>query len=57
MKFWPQCKSRDVGVTIGGQAGKWECKACGFQGPEFPEIEMTEDEFMKYLDEEDAKLK
>lgn len=44
----PKCKSDEVGVTIGGQMGIWECHACGFRGPSFLEQEMTEDEFLDY---------
>ena len=44
----PKCKSDDVGVSIGGQMGIWECHACGFRGPSFLEQEMSEEEFLEY---------
>jgi hypothetical protein len=51
----PKCKSRDVGVVIGGGEGKgsdgWQCNKCKWKGHDIKEKELTEDEFMKYLDE------
>jgi len=52
IKFCPNCKSKDVGVMIGGKIGMWECHKCGFRAPGFPEIEVSEEEFLKGLDEE-----
>jgi len=46
----PKCKSDDVGVVI-GEVGTWQCRKCGHKGKDFIEKELTEDEFMKYLDE------
>ncbi len=31
--------------------GEWECKKCKWRGKNIEEEELTEDEFMKYLDE------
>jgi hypothetical protein len=55
----PKCRSSDVGVVISGldseeetNTGKeWECRKCKWHGTEIKEKELTEDEFMKYLDE------
>ncbi len=51
----PDCGSDDVGVVIGGDEGKgskgWECHKCKWSGKDVKELELTEDEFMKYLDD------
>ena len=45
----PKCGSDDVAVVI-GEIGMWECKKCKWKGRDIIEKELTEDEFMKYLD-------
>ena len=56
----PKCGSDDVGVIIGGEEGKgakeWECHKCKWKGYDIKEKELTEDEFMKYLDERGEKV-
>ena len=48
----PECKSDDVGVVVEKDAsGAWECRKCKWKGHEPKAEELTEDEFMKYLDE------
>ncbi len=61
----PKCGSYNVNVVLSGQessedeeessakkvVGEWECKKCGWTGKDVEEEELTEDEFMKYLDE------
>jgi ribosomal protein L37AE/L43A len=48
----PKCDSDEVGVVVGEEAkGKWECRKCGWKGSDIKEDELSEDEFMKYLDE------
>jgi ribosomal protein L37AE/L43A len=48
----PKCNSDEVGVIVGEDAkGKWNCRKCGWKGADVKEDELTEDEFMKYLDE------
>ncbi len=51
----PKCKSDDVSVVLGFDEGKgrgeWECKKCGWAGKNVIEEELSEDEFMKYLDD------
>jgi len=53
----PKCHSDDVGVVLSGSdaeegGGKeWECRKCKWKGKDIVEKELTEDEFMKYLDE------
>ncbi|MCK4647529.1 hypothetical protein KAT24_01200 [Candidatus Pacearchaeota archaeon] len=51
----PKCRSDDVTVVI-GQIGMWECKKCGWKGVDVVEKELTEDEFMKYLDEKGEEV-
>lgn len=47
VRVCPKCKSRDVGVVIGA-VGLWECRSCKNKGKEFPEIEVSEEEFLNY---------
>ena len=46
----PDCNSDELGVVI-GEVGTWECRKCDFKGHTVKEEELTEDEFMKYLDD------
>jgi ribosomal protein L37AE/L43A len=51
----PKCGSDQVNVVLTGEEGKgtkeWECRKCKWVGKNIKEDELTEDEFMKYLDE------
>ncbi len=51
----PECDSDDVGIVLGGEEGKgskgWECRHCKWAGKNIVEKILTEDEFLKYLDE------
>lgn len=53
----PKCEGYNVNVVLSGsdseQGGgkEWECKNCKWHGKNIEEKELTEDEFMKYLDE------
>ena len=51
----PKCESDNVAVVI-GKLGMWECKKCGWKGVDVKEEELTEDEFMKYLDEKGEEV-
>lgn len=55
IRVCPECGSDKVGVVLTGEEGRgtreWECKKCNWTGIEIDEKELTEDEFMKYLDE------
>ena len=46
----PKCDTDDVVVII-GEIRMWKCKKCGYKGKEIKEKELSEEEFMKYLDE------
>lgn len=50
----PKCKSDDVRVVLGGDEGRgsrgWECRKCHWSGENIVEKELTEDQFMEYLD-------
>lgn len=57
IKECPKCRSDDVGVVLsnsdaeeGGGKG-WECRKCKWKGREVIEKELSEEEFMKYLDD------
>ena len=52
----PDCGSDDVGVVLSGSdaegGGKeWVCRKCKWNGTNIVRKELTEDEFMKYLDD------
>lgn len=53
----PKCSSDDVGIVLSnsdaeeGGGKEWECRKCKWKGTNIKEKELTEDEFMKYLDE------
>ncbi len=52
----PKCGSDDVGIVLSnsdseeGGGKEWECRKCKWIGSDINEKELTEDEFMKYLD-------
>jgi len=50
----PTCGSDSVSVVLGFDEGKgkgeWECKKCKWVGKNIKETEVSEGEFMKYLD-------
>lgn len=56
----PKCKSDDVCVVLTGEDGKsaknWECRKCKWVGMDIEERELSEDEFMKYLDEKGEEV-
>ena len=60
VKKCPECGSYDVNVVLTGEEGRgakeWECKKCKWQGREIDEEELSEDEFMKYLDEKGEEV-
>lgn len=55
LRLCPKCNSDSVSVVLTGEEGKgrgeWLCKKCKWEGTNVKEKELTEDEFMKYLDE------
>ena len=64
VKKCPKCGSYDVNVVLSGSdseeesnTGKqWECKKCKWNGSNIQEDELSEDEFMKYLDEKGEEV-
>ena len=54
LKVCPKCKSDKVGIVLVGEerksAKEWECAKCKWKGKEIDEKELSEDEFMEYLD-------
>ncbi len=56
----PKCNSDEVSVVLTGEEGRgtreWECKKCKWHGKDVEEEELTEDEFMKYLDEKGEEV-
>jgi len=60
----PKCGSDDVGLVLSnidseeaGSTGKqWECKKCKWRGRDIVEKELSEEEFMKYLDEKGEEV-
>lgn len=50
----PKCESDEVEVVIGlDKKGEWKCRKCDWTGKDVKEQELSEEEFMKYLDEKD----
>jgi len=49
VRYCPKCGSDNVGVAI-GEVGVWECYDCKNKGKDFVEKELSEEEFMAYLD-------
>ena len=60
LRICPKCKSDDVAVVLTGEEGKgireWECKKCKWVGKNIDEKELTEDEFMGYLDKKGEEV-
>jgi hypothetical protein len=56
----PKCGSDNVNVVLTGEEGKgakeWECRKCKWVGKDIKESELTEEEFMKYLDEKGEEV-
>jgi len=52
----PKCGGDDVGIVLinsdseEGGGKEWECRKCRWKGKDIQEKELSEDEFMKYLD-------
>lgn len=51
----PACASKNVSVVL-GEVGMWKCNDCSFRGTEIIEEEVSEEEFMKYLDEKGEEV-
>jgi len=51
----PECNSDEVHVKI-GEVGVWECSKCAWVGKDVKEEELTEEEFMSYLDEKGEEV-
>jgi hypothetical protein len=64
IKVCPKCGSYDVGVSLSNMdfeeesnTGKqWECKKCKWKGENIKDKELSEDEFMKYLDDKGEEI-
>lgn len=56
----PKCGSDNVNVLLTGEEGKstkeWECKKCKWHGKNIEEEELTEEQFMKYLDDKEEPV-
>ena len=56
----PKCKSDKVGVVLGHTeskgSGDWECKDCSWEGKDIKEEKLSEDDFMKHLDEKGEEV-
>jgi hypothetical protein len=57
IKECPKCGSDNVGIVLSnsdaeeGGGKEWECRKCKWTGRNIKEVELDEDEFMRYLDE------
>jgi len=58
----PKCGSDDVGVVLSnsdketGGGKEWECKKCKWKGTGIVKKELSEEEFMKYLDDKGVEV-
>lgn len=52
----PKCGSDEVSVVEGTEKGEWECKKCKWKGTNIIKKELTEEEFMRYLDEKNIEV-
>ena len=55
VKRCPECDSDKIEV-VGGEKPEWKCNKCGYKGLDVKEEELTEEEFMKYLDEKGEEV-
>jgi len=55
IKICPECGSDDVSV-VGGEKPEWKCNKCDYRGKDIGEKEVSEDEFMKYLDDKGEEV-
>jgi ribosomal protein L37AE/L43A len=51
----PECGSDEVKV-ITGEIGMWKCKKCRWEGKNIKQEELTEEKFMKYLDDKGEEV-
>jgi len=72
LRICPKCGSDNVNVVLSGkdsgdvededsisdgkEVGEWECKKCKWHGKKVEEKEVTEDEFMEYLDKKGEEV-
>ena len=55
VRVCPKCGNDNLKVVI-GEVGKWECHKCGWKGEDATQKELTEEEFMKYLDDKGEEV-
>ncbi|VVB79041.1 Uncharacterised protein [uncultured archaeon] len=57
LRLCPKCGSDSVSVSLGKEKSKeWTCKKCKWSGTNIKEKNVTEDEFMEYLDKKGEDL-
>lgn len=62
IKECPKCGSDDVGVVLSesdseeGGGDEWECRKCGWKGEDINKKELTEEEFLLYLESKGEKI-
>lgn len=60
IKKCPECRGYDVSIVIAeGEektTGEWKCHKCNWRGKNIEEEELGEEEFMKYLDENNVPV-
>tara|TARA_B100001971_G_C18137174_1_gene508299 strand:+ start:489 stop:869 length:381 start_codon:yes stop_codon:yes gene_type:complete len=57
LKRCPECGSDNVSVVVEREVkGMWECRECKWKGTNIKEDELSEEEFMKYLDEKGEEV-
>jgi len=57
VKTCPECGSNNVKIILTGEEGKgrgeWECYKCKWKGKDIEEKEVSEDEFLKIMEEKE----
>jgi len=57
LKRCQKCGSDEVSVVVGQEKrGEWECRKCDWIGKNIKKDELSEEEFMKYLDEKGEEV-
>jgi len=57
LRLCPSCNSDNVSVIVGlDKKGGWQCNKCKWNGDNINEKVLSEEEFMKYLDEKGEEV-
>ena len=55
IKKCPECGNENIKVVVGEKVkGLWKCEKCDWKGKDIEEKEISEEEFLKYLDRQEG---